>query len=199
MKYLKLTGILAVLVCSMTAGIYWGKHRESTTNPVINVVEKSVETAQEKANIESDAITEVKVVTDSKTMNMYNKPKKAESSKEQLLESYNKLNSKLEKVETLSNAKIDKVAGNVNKQEKNNERLRDFQATLYAMIREEKSAEDIKGFFTTEQAWLDTTHKKACEAGKTGKNVMEQDYYYYDIYNKEIANKCVYLLNNVLV
>ena len=199
MKYLKITGIVAVLVCSMTAGIYWGKHRESTTNPVIKVVEKSVETAQENANVESDAITEVKAVTDSKTMNMYNKPKKAESSKQQLLELYNKLNSKLEKVEPISNGKIDKVASNVNKQEKNNERLRDFQATLYATIREEKSAEDIKGFFTSEQAWLDTTHTKACDASKTGKNGIEQDYYYYDSYNKELANKCVYLMNNVLV
>lgn len=199
MKYLKLTGILAVLVCSVIVGIYWGNHRESTTNPVISVVEKSVETAQENANVESDAITEVKAVSDSKAMNMYNKPKKSESSKEQLLETYNKLNAKLEKVDTISNSKIDKVASNVNKQEKNNERLRDFQSTLYAMIREEKSAEDIKGFFTSEQAWLDTTHQKACEAGKTGKNAIEQDYYYYDSYNKELANKCVYLLNNVLV
>lgn len=199
MKYLKLTGILAVLMCSITAGIYWGKNREYTINPVINVVEKSVETAQEKANIASDAITEAKESTESKILNMYNKPKKAESSKEQLLESYNKLNSKLEKIEALPSIKIDKLVDNVNKQEKNNEILRDFQGTLYAMIREEKSAEDIKGFLTAEKSWLDATHKKAYEAGKTGKNVIEQDYYYYDNYNKELGNKCVYLLNNVLV
>lgn len=199
MKVVKIVLALIILVSSLTIGVYWGKHRTTTTNFVITAMEESVAKYENKSDTKNDAILDENSSNKAIIKNMYEKPVKISSAKENLMVDFKTASNKLQKVNGIKGMKVERVADEVAKANSNNAVLRDLLASIYAEIRQEKTKDDIQDFFKTEEDWGNKNLNESVEAGKTGKGVMEQEYYYYDKYNKELINKCSYLINNTLV
>ena len=199
MKVVKIIVALVALISSLAVGVYWGRHRTTTKNFAVTTMEESVAKYENKAAIKNDAVLNANSKNKAVITNMYQKPIKTSSSKENLMISFKNVSGKLKKVNSIKGMQIEKIADEVHKQTQNNSELRDLLATLYAEIRQEKTNEDIQEFFKTEQEWGTKNLNISVIAEKTDKNAEEQEYYYYEACNDELMNKCSYLINNILV